>query len=81
MTVETLRRLTDADIRVLGYIEDTIGRSESFTDSPEGAPEPIVQRLVGLGVLRFDGLYKGLSQLGCLILDDLRSDGPGLPGS
>lgn len=72
VSVETLSRLTDADVRVLHFIEEKCGRGKPFGKAPKGAPAPIVERLVGLGLLSFDGLYKQLNELGCLVLDDLQ---------
>jgi hypothetical protein len=69
--VETLSRMTQADLEVLRLLESTWGKKQSG-GYPEGAPPEIVARLVGLGVLSFDGLYRGISALGRTVLDTAR---------
>lgn len=65
--VDTLVRMTDADAVALWRISESFG-TQAFSGDVAGVPEPIVARLIGLGLVSFDGLYRRISPLGWLVL-------------
>lgn len=70
IAVELLGRLTDVDIAVLTRIRNEFPKF-ALAKIPDGIPPAIVSRLIGLGVLTFEGLTVFINDLGHLVLGEI----------
>ena len=70
VAVELLGRMTDVDVAVLARIRNEFPNFQ-LAKTPDGIPPAVVSRLIGLGVLTFEGLTVFINDLGRLVLGEI----------